>query len=346
MSTPLRWRVAALVVVSLVCVAAAAGYLLHVARRGAASNQAVPTPAGAPSIAALRGEPHVLFRSMLPGAVTQGRVGAVPIATPRGQRAITDLQCWRVHVAGGRGMCVNDDPGFLASFGVAFFGPDLKLEHQTAVNGSPSRARVSPDGRLGVVTMFSEGHTYAVIGSFSTETAFFDTITGKRLANLEEFKVTRNGVRFEAVDFNFWGVTFAREHGKFYATLGTGGQTYLVEGTVQSRRVRVLRSGVECPSLSPDNTRIAFKKLVSRGDGGLGPLRWRVSVLDLETLEDEFVADTRNVDDQVEWLDDETVLYAVDDNFGPLDTWAVPANGSGKPRLFIQAGDSPTVVRD
>jgi hypothetical protein len=69
-------------------------------------------------------------------------------------------------------------------------------------------------------------------------------------------------------------------------------------------------------------------------------------VLDLETLEDKFVADTRNVDDQVEWLDDETVLYAVDDNFGPLDTWAVPADGSGKPRLFIQAGDSPTVVRD
>ena len=98
--------------------------------------------------------------------------------------------------------------------------------------------------------------------------------------------------------------------------------------------------------MSPDNTRIAFKKLVSRGDGGLGPLRWRVSVLDLETLEDKFVADTRNVDDQVEWLDDDTVLYAVDDNFGPLDTWAAPADGSGKPRLFIQAGDSPTVVRD
>jgi len=109
--------------------------------------------------------------------------------------------------------------------------------------------------------------------------------------------------------------------------------------------VHVLRRGVECPSLSPDNTRIAFKRLLSKGVGGLGPLRWRVSVLDLATLKDKFVADTRNVDDQVEWLDDKTLLYAVDDGTGPLDTWAVPADGTGKPRLFIPAGDSPTVVR-
>jgi hypothetical protein len=32
------------------------------------------------------------------------------------------------------------------------------------------------------------------------------------------------------VDINFWGVTFARAPGRFYATLGTKGHTYLVEG--------------------------------------------------------------------------------------------------------------------
>ena len=35
-----------------------------------------------------------------------------------------------------------------------------------------------------------------------------------------------------AVDVNFWGVTFARDSDRFYATLATGGKTYLIEGSV------------------------------------------------------------------------------------------------------------------
>jgi hypothetical protein len=68
-------------------------------------------------------------------------------------------------------------------------------------------------------------------------------------------------------------------------------------------------------------------------------------VLDLKMMKDRFVADTRNVDDQVEWLDDHTLLYAVDTGRGASSTWAVPANGSGRPYLFIADGDSPAVVR-
>ena len=333
-------------VVCLACVAGATGYLVHVARRSAANSRAVAAQSGSPRVAGLLDRPHVLFRSMITGSATQGQVGVVPLDAAQGPPGITGLDCWRVYVGGGRGICVNESPGFFTSFGAAFFGPDLKPRHQTALNGTPSRARVSPDGKLGAVTMFTEGHSYSLTGGFSTETTFFDMLTGKRIAQLEEFTVLRNGSPFRAVDFNFWGVTFAREPGRFYATLGTGGESYLVEGRVQSRRVHVLRSGVECPSLSPDNTRIAFKQLVSKGLGGLGPLVWRVSVLDLATMKDRFVADRRNVDDQVEWLDDNTLLYAVNDESGPFDTWAVPADGSGRARLFIAEGESPTVVRD
>ena len=35
-----------------------------------------------------------------------------------------------------------------------------------------------------------------------------------------------------AVDVNFWGVTFARDSDRFYATMATGGKTYLIEGSV------------------------------------------------------------------------------------------------------------------
>ena len=39
---------------------------------------------------------------------------------------------------------------------------------------------------------------------------------------------------------------------------------------------------------------------------------WRLHVLELATLRETALAETRSVDDQVEWLDDDTVLYGVD----------------------------------
>ncbi|MCA1842152.1 MAG: hypothetical protein LC792_02990 [Actinobacteria bacterium] len=148
----------------------------------------------------------------------------------------------------------------------------------------------------------------------------------------------KDGKRLESADFNFWGVTFARRPGRFYATLGTGGHTYLIEGDLATRTATVLRDGVECPSLSTDGTRIAFKDKVA--GGGLGEVKWRLSVLSLDTLEAHPLAETRNVDDQAEWLDDGTVLYSVES-----DTYAVPADGTGTPRLFAHRADSPAVVR-
>src|SRR4051812_43445825 len=117
---------------------------------------------------------------------------------------------------------------------------------------------------------------------------------------MEDFAVWRDGTRFQSADFNFWGVTFARDSDRFYATLGSGRKTYLIEGDVPTRQARVLRENVECPSLSPDNTRIAFKKQVGSG----GRSQWRLYVLDLATMSEIPLAEVSDVDDQVEWLDD------------------------------------------
>jgi hypothetical protein len=147
------------------------------------------------------------------------------------------------------------------------------------------------------------------------------------------------------VDFNLWGVTFARDSRHFYATLRTGGKTYLLEGDLASRQARVLRENVECPSLSPDNTRLAFKK---REGGGVGPITWRLPVLDLQTLEDRPLAEKRSVDDQVEWLDDHHILYSLPETIeasAGTDTSVVPADGGGEPRLFMPKAYSPVVLR-
>jgi hypothetical protein len=61
-------------------------------------------------------------------------------------------------------------------------------------------------------------------------------------------------------------------------------------------------------------------------------------VLDLATGADTALAETRSIDDQLAWLDDRQLLYSDKD-----ETWLVNADGSGRPRLWMDAADSPTV---
>ena len=213
---------------------------------------------------------------------------------------------------------------------VYILGNRLQSVGHVTVQGVPSRARVSPDGRYGAVTFFVYGHSYATPGSFSTQTTIIDLAQKRKLVNLERFHVTKDGKTFDSPDFNFWGVTFAADSDRFYATLASRGTTYLVVGSVRGRTARVLRKGVECPSLSPDGTHIAFKKRIGKSS------RWRLHVLDVSTLRDRPLAETRSVDDQAEWLDDDHVLYGLESS-----VWVVPADGRAE--LRVVCSSRPTV---
>jgi hypothetical protein len=59
------------------------------------------------------------------------------------------------------------------------------------------------------------------------------------------------------------------------------------------------------------------------------------------------LAESRSVDDQVEWLDDRSLLYALPstDTEASSDIWQVPADGTGRPSVFIPLAMSPAVVR-
>ena len=164
--------------------------------------------------------------------------------------------------------------------------------------------------------------------------------------NMEQFAIAREGERFQAPDFNFWGVTFARGGNRFYATLATGGRTHLIEGDLAGRRAQVVRAGIECPALSPDNTRIAFKK---RTGGAMSAVSWRISVLELRTMREWELAETRSVDDQVEWLDNASILYSVSaatSGTPVTNVWTVAADGSGAPRLLVPGAYSPVVLHE
>jgi hypothetical protein len=269
-------------------------------------------------------------------------VSAVPADEPDGPRQVSDLECERVHFRAGSGVCLRSNRGVITTYEAVVFDDALDGQHTVGLAGAPSRVQVSPEGTVAGVTAFVTGHSYAIVG-FSTQTLLIDLDDGDVIADLEvDFTTRRDGKVWRAVDFNFWGVTFIDE-GHFYATLGTGGETYLVAGDLEAREMEVQTEGVECPSLSPDGTRIAFK---ARSDSGLGPVTWRIAVLDLATSDVTMLAETRNVDDQVAWLDDSTILYGLENPDSPAetDTWAVPADGSGAPRLLVSGSWSAAVV--
>ncbi|MSO56129.1 MAG: hypothetical protein EXQ55_04305 [Acidobacteria bacterium] len=203
----------------------------------------------------------MLFRDTAPGA-NFGTLGAVPLDAPERDRATTRLVCDRVSFATGNGLCLHPEAGFFGlftSYSAILLDNTLKPRGvPITLEDRPSLTRVAPDGHVGANTMFIIGDDYGA--SFSTRTTLVDLRSGDQIGDLEQFITWRDGERVRAQDFNFFGATFARDGNVFYASLLTGGATYLVRGDLASRRLTVLRENVECPSLSPNNREIALKK--------------------------------------------------------------------------------------
>jgi hypothetical protein len=347
----LRLRVGCFLGLAALAVAASSAYVVHAATRsrtlsGLRAHAGGPSGGGAVDLGgdlvAAVDRPHMLLVDNDEGPGF-GRLTVVPLSNTQGPRAPTPLTCDRADYAGGRGMCLYEDRAHLRLGAIGFdsaFHPTFSLTLQ----GVPSRTRVAPDGRLASVTSFVTGDAYN-IDNFSTRTVLIDLDRGGVLADLEQFAVWRSGKPFHPVDENLWGVTFAADSDTFYATLRTGPHFYLVRGSVAGRRMEVLRDGVECPSLSPDGRLIAFK---ARIEHGFDPATWSLRVLDVAMLTDRPVAETRNVDDQVAWLDAGHLIYAVAEmslNRGDTTIWKVAADGSGAPQRVAPFAASPVVVR-
>ena len=59
------------------------------------------------------------------------------------------------------------------------------------------------------------------------------------------------------------------------------------------------------------------------------------------------LAEKDDIDDQVEWLDNQHILYQKVESDPPkwVSVFVVPADGSGKPKIFLQNATSPIVIR-
>lgn len=326
-SRPRQLRLALVVAAVLLLGGGSLGYVLHARQRELPTQQA---PADASFTLA---EPGLYFRDAATGRVARQPGREAP-------RVSGGPSCDRFYAAGQRALCLRKLPGVPARSQALVLDRRLREVRRVTVPGIPNRARVSASGNLLSWTTFATGDSYAT-SAFSTRTSILDLRTGYLIKSMEAIPLTLDGARYHAPDVNYWGVTFARDDNRFYATVSSKGSTYLVEGDLRKWSAKALRKNAECPSLSPDNTRLAFKKKVS--DDPKAP--WRLYVLNLADLREHPLAETRSVDDQAAWLDDATIGYALPGSEGrKSDIWSTPADGTGAARLTVPGGSSPVAV--
>jgi len=277
-----------------------------------------------------------------PGSILVRRVLR---GTPRADGALLEVgrggevtrvgraSCKRVHASvAGPALCLTRSYNGIDYDGVVL-DEDYREVTRFPVEGVPDRARVSSDGRYGAYTSFDRSGSRGYFEStrdFTTYTRIVDMRDGRELLRLEELRVTRGGTPVPHAGAELWGVTFATA-GRYFATLASDGEHLLIAGRVGSTRARVLRAGIECPAVSPDGTRIAYKRRI----GALN--RWRLHVERIDGTGAVALAESRSIDDQPEWLSDDRIAYSDD-----RATFAVPADGSGSPELLAALTTSPS----
>jgi len=283
--------------------------------------------------------PRILFRHTGTDR-SFGLVAGVPLEDPGGERVISDVACDRVDAVGGIVSCLHTVRGVVTRYELRELDADLTEQHRVSLPGIPSRTRLSPGAGLVATTTFVSGHSYLQTG-FSTATEIRD-VGGEGHGNLERFTLVLDGEEVRPTDRNLWGVTFLDER-TFYATAATGGRTYLVRGDLATRTLTGLRENAECPSLSPDGSRLAYKV-----DDAAAGTHWSFAVLDLATGTETLLrGEAAGVDDQAAWLDEDTILYGLPrtEEPGVTDVWALDTTATAEPRLLIEQAWSPAVVR-
>jgi hypothetical protein len=339
MSQRLKWVIVA--IISIVALGATAGVGVFAYIQYQSSQNA---PSGADTTAPTdwaHGD-RVVFRNTATGQ-GYGFVASVPLSDPTAARAVTSTACDRVDADQEQFVCLRSERGIAPTYTATIYDNDQRAQLDWPLPGVPSRTRFSPDGSLVTTTAFVTGHSYATIG-FSTETAIRKTSDGTSFGNLEDWKLIIDGKASEPVDRNFWGVTFVDDN-SFYATVGLTNEsvTYLVKGDIKARTLTTVLKTVECPSLSPDGTRIAFKR-VTEGSGAT--VHWTPAIYDIATGEVTVLdVESRSVDDQIAWLDDDTLLYGLANSSpGDSDIWRLAADGKTKPSIYIEHAWSPAIV--
>ena len=343
-----RSRVIVLCSIAAAALFASTFYVLHRSASGANARSfvrpALPNVELEAALARLRTRPYVVF--LEPQDHARPRIAFAPLADLEHGRIVTEIEAERVYAAGQRLVCLGSFPGAEGRLedGAFVLDENLRLVRTIPLIGLPSRVRASRDGTLAAVTLFVKGDSYAGAG-FSTRTYVFDLDGRGPIRDLEKLKIKQGEIAIDSPDMNFWGVTFDEPPTRILVTLRSGDTRWLVDASLEKGEGREIHARVECPSLSPDRTRLAYKRLANTL-----PLRWRIATLDLASDKERVLAgETRSIDDQVEWLDATHVVYAVSepDARGVLtaNLWCLDVDSEEPAQAFLSRAQSPCIVR-
>jgi len=271
--------------------------------------------------------------------------GRMAIRHADGTRTLLDQTCMRLHVAADYGICLSQNDSFVPTYTTSVFRSDNPADVIKEYSSSlPSRARISPNGIYSSVTAFATGTSYEDISGETTTIVTIDEIVGtSRLRSARQFEVVADDSSYQVQDAQFWGLTFADDD-EFFITGYFGESPEILQGSLGAETMSPLGWKGSCPSLSPDAKTLVYKEM--RDEGGFD-----LVAVDLDTDDRWILDEARSVDDQVEWLDNDTILYALhpnglEDAVQPeFDIWMLDIAPGSVPELFLPNADSPAVMR-
>ena len=278
----------------------------------------------------------LVFINRVPGD-EYGFVGYVNLA---GERFITPLPCDRLDWNRNGGVCLQG--GSIGSPGRGLLLDEFLRPVRRFGIATPSRAAISPDGGTVSWTGFVTGHDYLAAGEFATTTQLIDVERelGAELQNDFETYISEDET-LVSEDQNFWGTTYI-DNQTFYATVGFEGQTNLVFGDVRTGRLDIVHENASCPEVSPNGSTIVAKEQRDQS--------FQLVAINAATGERRDLNEARSVDDQVEWVDDNTIVYGLPNPDAgttgqpALDIWVLNVNDGSAPRLLLPFADSPAAA--
>lgn len=304
-----------------------------------ASHRPGPSPRPESAMDAVCAVPHVIFRSTSPGNEF-GLVAAVPVSAPDGPRAYTDVQCDMLGANADTVSCLRTVRGVATTYEAELYDASWHSLGSWPILGYPKRTRLTPDSSVVATTALLAGHCNDP-ATVATATMIRDVATGAEV-NLEDYQLVVDGKPETPKDRNYWGVTFVDDDTFYVSAQSVSmGHTWVAKGSVKDRTMTPIYDGGMNPSLSPDGTTLGF--MSQRKDD---PTTWSLGVIDLATDQARVLGETRKVDDQVEWLDDHTILYNLprDDQPAVTDVWAIDTAPGAQPRLYIPEAWSAQVL--
>src|SRR5262249_31371044 len=158
-------RIRPRIAVASVMTAAAAVLVVAIAQKVTARTAGAGRSSAA--VADLAASPHFLFRHNGVDA-DYNMMSVAPLDRPSA-RAARSPPGERVLFALARVLCLQADRRVFTTYTAVVFDRSFVRVGSFKIDGSPSRTRVSPDGRVGAITVFVTGHAYSVSG-FSTKT--------------------------------------------------------------------------------------------------------------------------------------------------------------------------------